>query len=128
MARLPFVSLITWHMLAEEEAAGFEPLLPRKPLPKFVDLEDWTGWPVLSIDRTASELHIVAVAAARPGALTRLIAGAWSEGLSPVIVCPIGEHMHAILAHWGWERVDKGEGADRREEWRPPAVALVGDD
>lgn len=105
------------HMLECERRDGREPITPEN-CPKWVNISDWSPWPVLSI--TDGELHIIAINAVGPhGSLRRLIDGASGAGLSPVIVEPMGHAMPAILAKWGWKRSVVGEGWAAREEWRP---------
>jgi hypothetical protein len=113
--RTPRISEMGHAMLMAEFEEGREPIWPQNA-PDWVVAADWHGWPVLSI--ADGELHIVAIWSARKGALTRLIAGARTAGLSPVIVAPIGV-MPAILAKWGWQQRITGSGWDTREEWRP---------
>lgn len=109
-------------MLAGEEDEGRKGVWPHhKRVPPWFIPEDWVSWPVLSYSKT--ELHIVAVHSARKGALRRLIDGAANAGLAPVIVCPLGPAMFAILRKWGWQETIVGEGWDRREEWRPTPPA-----
>lgn len=114
------LSPITMMMLAGEAQEGREPIWPNNA-PHWLDPSDWHGWPVLAIAN--GELHIVAIWSARKGALTRLLEGARAAGLSPVVVCPVGREMPAILKHWGWQRKDIGEGWTHREEWRPRLAA-----
>lgn len=114
----PYLSAIGGIMLAGEAEAGRKTIWPQhKRRPKWFHPEDWSVWPVLSYDDR--ELHIVAVASARKGALSRLIREAGQAGLSPVIVCPIGLAMAAILRKWKYVREVVGEGWEVREEWRP---------
>src|SRR3990167_4889706 len=92
----PYCSPFGSMMLVDEEERGRKAVWPHhKRLPKWLILEDWNGWPILSYDK--HELHIVAVWSARKGALRRLIDGAAKSGLSPVIVCPVGPIMPVIL-------------------------------
>lgn len=109
------VSPIANMMLADEAKEGRQPIYPSNA-PDWFDADDWNGWPVMAI--SGGELHIIAIWSKRVGALTRLIAGARSAGLSPVIVEPMGD-MLAILARWGWKGRVVGSGFYRREEWRP---------
>lgn len=108
------ISPITMHMLAGEAREGRQPIYPG--MAPWLDPTDWHGWPVLAI--ADGELHIIAIWSARVGALTRLIAGGRSAGLSPVIVEPMGD-MVAILDRWGWQSRTVGKGWHSREEWRP---------
>jgi hypothetical protein len=103
-------------MLQAEAEEGREPIWPRCK-PEWLIADDWDPWPVLSIKD--NELHIIAIASARKGAFRRLIEGAATAGLSPVVVCPMGQIMPAIMAKWGWRETVVGEGWDSREEWRP---------
>ncbi len=115
------ISLPAWRLLNDETRAGRTPILPTNA-PAWLNLDDWRGWPVLSIGD--GELFVIAVWSARRGALSRLIAGAQGAGLSPVIVCPMGRQMPAILAHWGWQkRIADDPGGGVVEEWRPAPVA-----
>ncbi len=120
----PYLTSIGAIMLAGEEADGRKTIWPEhKRRPRWFHPEDWSVWPVLSY--TATELHIVAVASARRGALTRLLREARQARLTPVIVEPIGPIMPALMERWGWERTVTGEGWDRREEWRAPAKQRI---
>lgn len=106
-------------MLADEHQAGRYPLWPGAS-PDWLIADDWEPWPVLSIG--GGELFIVAIFAVRAGALTRLLEGSKAAGLRPVIVCPLGRAMPAILKRWGWEMTNpKDEDGGRLEEWRPPS-------
>lgn len=113
---LPRLSPMGAHMLDCEAREGRTPIMPGNA-PDWLNADDWNPWPVLAVAN--GELHIIAVNAARKGALTRLIAGARSAGLSPVIVEPMGPAMPGILAKWGWKRRAVGTGFYAREEWRP---------
>jgi len=116
LAHLPRLSTMGALMLEAEAAEGRTPIWPRNK-PAWLDAEDWEPWPVLAIE--GDELHIVAISSTRRGSLKRLIEGAATAGLSPVIVCPIGPIMPAILERWNWKRTLRGRGAEVREEWRP---------
>jgi hypothetical protein len=120
-AMRPHCGAMASIMLAGEEDEGRRAVWPHhKRLPKWFDPSDWACWPVLSYDKR--EVHIVAVYAARRGALRRLIDRAAKHGLSPVVVEPIGPTMPAIMRKWGWQKSVVGEGWDRREEWRPASA------
>lgn len=113
---LPQLSPMGAHMLECERREGREPITPDN-YPAWLQLSDWSPWPVLSIAN--DELHIIAInAVGRKGALRRLIDGAATAGLCAVIVEPMGA-MPAILAKWGWQRRVVGKGFHAREEWRP---------
>lgn len=114
---LPRCSTFAAWMLAEEDARGMTAIKPTDDLPEWFDPFDWSPWPVISYGH--GEVHIIAVASAKKGALRRLIDRAAEHGLSPVVVCPLGLIMPAILTKWGWKETVIGEGWDRREEWRP---------
>lgn len=113
---IPPLSQMGAHMLACELRDGREPVTPNA-CPDWVNISDWHPWPVLAISN--GELHIIAVNSIRKGALRRLIVGAATAGLSPVIVEPMGRTMPAIMAKWGWICTTLGEGWQQREEWRP---------
>lgn len=80
--------------------------------------EDWRRGVV---SRLGDEVRIVAVEARRQGrgALRRLVDGIKSAGLVPVIVCPVGRFMPAILRHWGWKKTFRFVEGENVEEWRP---------
>lgn len=106
------------HMLKLEDQAGYRAIWPDNA-PEWLPTEEWSPWPVLSI--RGGELFIVAINAKvqRRGAFKRLIAAAYANGLSPVVVCPTGLKMPAIMRNWHWENEVKGSGWERRSEWRP---------
>lgn len=115
---------MAWQLLADEIAAGRRAILPDE-VPAWLDLRDWHGWPVLSIDDAASEVHIVAIWSARPGAFTRLVAGIVAAGFGPVVVCPFPP-MQAILGRWGWRNETLGEGWTALDLWRPGPLGWRG--
>lgn len=120
----PYFGSMAAIMCAGERELGRKTVEPHhKRRPSWFIAEDWSLWPVLAYDK--HELHIVAVSSARKGALRRLIDGARAAGLTPVVVCPIGPTMPAILARWGWQKTIVGEGWDERDEWRPPALSAA---
>jgi len=82
---------------------------------------DWHDTDVVSLD--GDEVRLVAIAAKRPGtgAFRKLIWAIEAAGLSPVVICPIGRIMPAILKKWGWVETKVGTTfEDREEQWRPP--------
>jgi len=71
-------------------------------------------------------VRLVAIMARKPrtGALRRLVTNVQALGLKPVVVCPIGQDMLAILKHWGWRRtqslrVTPTGATEYVEEWTP---------
>src|SRR5687767_4395960 len=103
---LPPLTRMGAHMLLCEARDGRKPITPGS-IPSWFNPSDWHPWPVLSI--ADGEIHIIAINSARKGALRRLIEGAASVGLSPVIVEPMGLTMPAIMTKWGWVRTVAGE-------------------
>lgn len=92
---------------------------------KWLPARDWHKNDCVSITKDG-EVRLVAIAAKRPrsGALRRLLAGIEAAGFRPVIVCPIGRQMPAILAKWGWVLTKVGATFYTREDqWRPPEAA-----
>lgn len=103
-------------MLDSEIAAGGTPYDPGP---------EWAPGVVV---RRGDEVRLVAILAKRPGcgALGRLVGRIKAEGLTPVIIEPIGPAMIAILKRWHWKRTVRGRGWERVEEWRPQNLAREG--
>jgi len=112
---------VAGFMIEDEIAAGRAVMQPGSVWPFDFPAADWVFPTVVSHD--GREVHIVAILAQNPGsgAFRRLIANIEAAGLSPVVVCPVGVVMPAILKHWRWKRRIVGRGFDRVDEWRPPA-------
>jgi len=85
---------------------------------------DWVYPAVISHD--GREAFIVAIRAKHPGsgAFRRLVDNITAAGLTPVVVCPLGATMPAILKRWRWCCTIQGPDGDKVEEWRPPAKEL----
>lgn len=112
---------VAGFMIEDEIAAGRAVMQPGSVWPFDFPAEDWVFPAVVSHD--GREVHIVAILAQEPGkgAFRRLIANIEGAGLSPVVVCPVGQTMPAILKRWRWKRRIVGRGFERVDEWRPPA-------
>lgn len=106
-SRMPIVEA----MRTEERDAGHTVVRPgERP---WLPAEDWSASCVVS--EAGREVRIVAVIALRPGSFRRLVAACEASGLVPVVVCPIGPIMPAMLRRWRWTPDAFGL------EWRPPA-------
>lgn len=102
-------------MRAAERERGFRVVLPGEE--RWLSPDDWDQSVVVSQD--GAEVRLVAILARKPGSFRRLLASLASHGLRPVVVCPIGPIMPAILAHYGWTMRTLGSGWDAEEQWRP---------
>lgn len=102
-------------MRAEERARGYTTVLPG--LMSWLPMDDWHESVVVSQD--GAEVRLVAILAKRTGSFRRLVAALKEQGLTPVVVCPIGPIMPAILKHYGWTQRTLGSGWDIEEQWRP---------
>ena len=102
-------------MRAAERERGFRVVVPGEE--RWLSSDDWHHSVVVSVDR--DEVRLVAILARQTGSFRRLLASLASHGLRPVVVCPIGPIMPAILAHYGWEKREIGSGWDAEEQWRP---------
>lgn len=73
------------------------------------------------LTREGNDIRIVIVNVRHPGkgAFGRLVRGISAAGLNPVVVAPVGPHMPAILAKWGWVQHIIGIGFERENLWRP---------
>lgn len=104
------------QMREAERERGFHVVVPAKNF--WLDADDWDASCVVSVDHR--EVRIVAVLAKRHGSFRRLVASLEALGLTPVVICPIGPIMPAILAHYGWVKRAIGSGWELEEQWRPP--------
>lgn len=106
-------------MYEEEAKLGARPL----PIELRSALMPSAEWERGVITRKGDEIRLVAILAKQPGsgAFRRLIAAVEAADLRPVIVCPVGEVMPAIMKRWKWTRTLHRDGdlLDVREEWRP---------
>jgi len=103
------------QMREQERERGFRVVIPGEE--RWLSADDWHESNVVSVD--GSEVRLVAILAKRRGSFRRLLAALASHGLRPVVVCPIGPIMPAIMAHLGWVKRDIGSGWDAEEQWRP---------
>ncbi|GIK47970.1 MAG: hypothetical protein BroJett013_06670 [Alphaproteobacteria bacterium] len=106
------------RMRAAERERGYRVVLPGEE--RWLPADDWHGSVVVSLD--GAEVRLVAILALRAGSFRRLLAALASHGLRPVVICPIGPIMPALMQRYGWVRRDVGRGWDREEQWRPPAA------
>ncbi len=104
-------------MREDEEAAGFTLLTPGDR-PWFLRV-DWPDNAIVSTD--GKSVRIVAIIAQRPGtgAFRRMVDGIRADGLTPIVVEPIGTTMPAILKRWGWKRKRVGRGFQAHDTWQP---------
>lgn len=83
---------------------------------------DWHEHDCISLD--GDEVRLVAIAARKPGtgAFRKLIWAIEAAGLKPVVICPVGRIMPAIMKRWGWVETRAGHNFETWEDqWRPPA-------
>lgn len=106
------------QMRAAERERGFHVVIPGEVA--WLSADDWHESNVISMD--GAEVRLVAILAKRPGSFKRLLASLASHGLKPVVVCPVGPIMPAIMRHYCWEKRELGSGWDAEEQWRPPAA------
>lgn len=106
------------QMRAAERERGFRVVIPGEVA--WLSADDWHESNVVSVD--GAEVRLVAILAKRPGSFKRLLATLASHGLRPVVVCPVGPIMPAILRHYCWEKREIGSGWEAEEQWRPPAT------
>lgn len=104
------------QMREQERERGFRVVIPGEE--RWLSADDWHESNVVSLD--GSEVRLVAILAKRPGSFRRLLGTLASYGLKPVVVCPIGPIMPAIMKHYGWVKRELGSGWDAEEQWRPP--------
>lgn len=103
------------QMRDNERERGFRVVLPGEV--PWLPVDDWHESVTISID--GDEVRLVAVLAKRTGSFRRLLTALATHGLQPVVVCPIGPIMPAILKHLGWAKREIGSGWDMEEQWRP---------
>lgn len=103
------------QMRDAERERGFRVVIPGEE--RWLSTDDWHESGVVSVD--GAEVRIVAVLAKRTGSFRRLLASLASFGLKPVVVCPIGPFMPAIMKHYGWVKRELGSGWELEEQWRP---------
>jgi len=106
------------QMRQAERERGFRVVIPGET--PWLSVDDWHESSVVSMD--GSEVRLVAILAKRPGSFKRLLATLASHGLKPVVICPVGPIMPAIMRHYCWEKRDLGSGWDAEEQWRPPTT------
>lgn len=103
------------QMRAAERERGFQVVIPGEV--EWLPAEDWHESNVVS--RDDDEVRLIAILAKRPGSFRRLLSRLALHRLRPVVVCPIGPIMPAILQHYGWIKREIGSGWDMEEQWRP---------
>lgn len=103
------------QMRDAERERGFRVVIPGEE--RWLSADDWVGSNVVSVD--GDEVRLVAILAKRPGSFRRLLATLATHGLKPVVICPIGPMMPAILKHYGWVKREIGSGWNAEEQWRP---------
>lgn len=114
-------------MIEDQLALGRVVVQPGAKTPFDFPADDWVYPTVVSHDRR--EVFIVAILAKEPGsgAFRRLINNITAAGLTPVVVCPVGVIMPAILKRWRYRCAVRGRGFERVDEWRPPAKSKPAD-
>lgn len=104
------------QMRKQERERGFRVVIPGEE--RWLSADDWHESNVVSLD--GGEVRLVAILSRRPGSFKRLLASLASHGLRPVVVCPIGPIMPAMMQRYGWIKRELGSGWDAEEQWRPP--------
>lgn len=107
------------QMRDAERERGYRVVIPGEE--PWLSADDWVESNVVSVD--GAEVRLVAILAKRPGSFRRLLGALASYGLRPVVVCPVGPIMPAIMKHLGWQMRTLGSGWDAEEQWRPADVA-----
>lgn len=108
-------------VLEDDETGKGGVLVPIGAVDPFTVSEfDWQPPHIISV--RDGEARIIAINAKHrgEGAFRWLVGSIRRAGLTPVVVCPIGEIMPAIMKKWGWVERVVGEGFDTKREWRAP--------
>jgi hypothetical protein len=109
-------------VLEDQELAKGAKLIPIGAYEPFeVSEYDWMAPHLISV--LGDEAFIIAICARHrgEGAFRHLIHNIRRAGFRPVVVCPTGEIMPAIMKKWGWTQRTVGDDFEsRRDEWRPP--------
>jgi hypothetical protein len=118
---------VAGFMIEDQIALGRAVVQPGSIWPFDFPKADWVFPTVVSHD--GREVFIVAILAQEPGngAFRRLIGNIRGAGLTPVVVCPVGAIMPAILKRWGWVERIVGNGWEAVDEWRPPSESRADD-
>jgi hypothetical protein len=106
-----------WEVMRADEAEAGNTVIVPGEVP-WLPVADWEHTIVIS--RRGKEIRLIILLAKRRGngAFHRLVNGILGDGLTPVILAPMGA-MRAIMKRWNWFERSVGSGWDHEEQWRP---------